>query len=221
MSTFASVPSRGFKRNMHLPAALFPEKAKIQRWWRSGKRNDREMMRKTKSLKHTDCSAGARLDGADQAASQQLTMCLSLVGVKFSVEGGWNKVSFWLISIWLASVSCINLGKQLLANVNRCTPTAWKPLLYPPAITVVYLYLGPIFHCGRVSKAFGDFDPCLDRKGVWLVQRLISLIFFLFLDMGSFYVLFFFNNENKQQKTLIILTDSSDSSTIADPGGQV
>lgn len=132
LSTFPRVPSQSFQTNVLLPASPFPEKAKIWRW-RSGKRNDGEAMRKTKSLKRTDCSVGARLHCADQTASQQLTMCLSLVGVKFSVEGGWNKVSFWHISVWLASVSCIYLGKQLLANVNGCTPTAWKLLLYPPA----------------------------------------------------------------------------------------
>lgn len=78
--------------NVHLLTSIPLKNTKVHVWGDKRWRNNEE---KNQTFTRTYCSAGARLDCADQAASQQLTTCLSLVGVKFLAEGGWNKVSFW------------------------------------------------------------------------------------------------------------------------------
>lgn len=147
-------------------------------WGEKRWRNNEE---KNQTCTRTNCSAGARLDCADQAESQQLTTCLSLVGVKFLAEGGWNKVSFWHRFIdWHLFPALIWENSDWL--MCRYALQALKPrtlLLYPPASL-----FGAIFHIGGVSKPLCDFDHCCDRKGAVVVTEVDFFLFFSSLALS-------------------------------------
>lgn len=180
-------------------------------WGEKRWRNNEE---KNQNFTQTNCSARARLDCADQAASQQLTTCLSLVGVKFLAEGGWNKVSCWHRYVdWHLFPALIWENSDWL--MCRYALQALKPrslLLYPPAPAawICLSLFGAIFHIGGVSKPLCDFEHCCDRKGAVVVTE---VNFFLFVSSLVFsFCLCSFRPlwAQKNQPSSSIITDPQD-----------